>query len=148
MTWTAEQKRLANRAKGIAPVPIRSAEYWKEYRARWRATNRGVENARKYRNRALRSPSLRDNNHLRAPVKPRLSVYERSTNHELFDKAREIVGLRKSTLTELYDATYDDHISAVVLALIEGSDPVEAFNLSKKFFTYYGAHTVGIKEFA
>jgi hypothetical protein len=46
--------------------------------------------------------------------------------HQLFERAREIVGPRRSTLATLHDPLYDDLVSEATLALIEGRDPVDA----------------------
>lgn len=45
--------------------------------------------------------------------------------HELFEKAREIAGFR-SGYKHYKHPYYDDVISEIVLALLEGADPVEA----------------------
>ncbi len=46
--------------------------------------------------------------------------------HDLFTRAREIVGPRQSTLVTLHDPLYDDLVSEATLALIEGRDPSDA----------------------
>ena len=46
--------------------------------------------------------------------------------HELFERARRIVGPRRSTLVTLHDPLYDDILSEATLALLEGRDPREA----------------------
>lgn len=46
--------------------------------------------------------------------------------HELFDRAREIVGAPRSGLTVLLDPLYDDLLSVATLALLEGADAVAA----------------------
>jgi hypothetical protein len=53
--------------------------------------------------------------------------------HELFDRARAVVGPRRSSLTTLHDPLYDDLLSVATLALIEGRDPTDAVRA-------YGAH--------
>jgi hypothetical protein len=46
--------------------------------------------------------------------------------HDLFERARHIVGPRRTSLVALYDPLYDDLLSEATLALIEGRDPEEA----------------------
>lgn len=46
--------------------------------------------------------------------------------HALFDRARAIVGPRRTTLTTLVDPLYEDLLSVATLALLEGQDAVEA----------------------
>jgi hypothetical protein len=46
--------------------------------------------------------------------------------HRLFDRARAIVGPRRSSLVTLYDPLHDDLLSEATLALLEGRDPREA----------------------
>ena len=46
--------------------------------------------------------------------------------HDLFERAREVVGPRRSTLVTLHDPLYDDLVSEATLALIEGRDPADA----------------------
>ena len=44
----------------------------------------------------------------------------------LFERARKIVGPRRSTLVTLQNPLYDDLVSEATLALIEGRDPADA----------------------
>jgi len=46
--------------------------------------------------------------------------------HELFDRARRVVGPRRSTLVDLVDPLYDDLVAEATLALVEGRDPTDA----------------------
>ena len=46
--------------------------------------------------------------------------------HQLFDRARDIVGPRRTTYVALHDPLHDDLLSEATLALIEGRDPHEA----------------------
>jgi hypothetical protein len=46
--------------------------------------------------------------------------------HDLFERARRIVGPRRTSLVTLDDPLYDDLVSEATLALIEGRDPVVA----------------------
>jgi hypothetical protein len=46
--------------------------------------------------------------------------------HDLFDRARAIVGVPRSGLTILHDPLHEDLLSVAVVALVEGSDPSEA----------------------
>ena len=46
--------------------------------------------------------------------------------HTLFERAREIVGPRTTTLVNLEDPLYDDLVAEATLALIEGRDPADA----------------------
>jgi len=46
--------------------------------------------------------------------------------HDLFERARQIVGPRQTTLVALHDPLHDDLLSEATLALIEGRDPREA----------------------
>jgi hypothetical protein len=46
--------------------------------------------------------------------------------HKLFERARQIVGPRRTTLINLEDPLYDDLIAEATLALIEGRDPEDA----------------------
>ena len=43
--------------------------------------------------------------------------------HDLFERARQIVGPRRGTLVTLEDPLYDDLLSEATLALVEGRDP-------------------------
>ena len=52
--------------------------------------------------------------------------------HDLFERARRIVGPRRTTLVALYDPLYDDLLSEATLALLEGRDAEEAIR-------HYGA---------
>jgi hypothetical protein len=110
-----------------------SAEWWRDYRAR----NRERLN-RQQRERRAATPRVRGDRSAEyakrasraMPDMPALHV-----GHPLFDQAREIVGRRTGSLVTLYDTSYDDHIGAVVLALVEGVDPAEALSASRRFFT-------------
>lgn len=46
--------------------------------------------------------------------------------HELFDRARAIVGPARSGLTILLDPLHEDLLSVATLALLEGRDAIEA----------------------
>jgi hypothetical protein len=46
--------------------------------------------------------------------------------HALFERARAIVGPRRTSLITLYDPLYDDLVSVAVLALLEGKDAAAA----------------------
>jgi hypothetical protein len=46
--------------------------------------------------------------------------------HELFERARDVVGPRLTTLVQLHDPLYEDLVSEATLAMIEGRDPEDA----------------------
>jgi hypothetical protein len=57
------------------------------------------------------------------PTRAIPSVPGLHAGHDLFERARRIVGPRRTTLVTLHDPLYDDLISEATLALIEGRDP-------------------------
>lgn len=120
----------------------RTPEYWREYRREWARTHRATENARKNRNRALKGRQENTPRASRADTGPDVNI--RAVGHDLFDRAREIVGKRHGTLISLYDTSYDDHIGAVILALVAGEDPDKALKDSKQFFRGYGYRTTNL----
>jgi hypothetical protein len=46
--------------------------------------------------------------------------------HDLFERARRIVGPKQSTLATLHDPLHEDLLSEATLALLEGRDPADA----------------------
>jgi hypothetical protein len=46
--------------------------------------------------------------------------------HAIFERAREIVGPRRTTLVSLHDPLHDDLLSEATLAILEGRDPHDA----------------------
>jgi hypothetical protein len=83
-------------------------------RCRKAQQNRATEYANRNTKRASRA----------APPIPLLH-----SGHPLFDRARAIVGPRRTSLTTLYDPLYDDLIAVATLAILEGTDPKEAVRI-------------------
>jgi hypothetical protein len=61
--------------------------------------------------------------------------------HDLFERARQIVGPRQTTLVTLHDPLHDDLLSEATLALIEGRDPHEAIRSFRSREHAYGRIT-------
>ena len=61
--------------------------------------------------------------------------------HDLFDRARQIVGPRTTSLVTLHDPLHDDLLSEATLALIEGRDPHEAIRTFRSRERAYGRIT-------
>lgn len=78
--------------------------------ARRRVTGRGDRSA-EYARRASRA----------IPEIPELHL-----GHQLFDRARNVVGPRTTSFVTLFDPLYDDLVSEATLAIIEGRDPSDA----------------------
>jgi hypothetical protein len=74
---------------------------------------RGDRSAEYARRASQASPAI--------PDMPALHV-----GHDLFARARTVVGPRTTTLVSLVDPLYDDLVSEATLAMIEGRDPVDA----------------------
>lgn len=101
------------------------AAYFRAWRAahpEYRARQNRLRNERRRRHgRGDRSAEYAKRASRAIPSIPGLHL-----GHDLFDRARRIVGPRKSTLVSLHDPLYDDLVSEAALALIEGRDPSDA----------------------
>ena len=89
-----------------------------EYRAR---QNRLRNERRRSKGRGDRSAEYAARRSRAMPPMPGLHH-----GHTLFERAREIVGPRSTTLVNLADPLYDDLVAEATLALIEGRDPADA----------------------
>ena len=89
-----------------------------EYRAR---QNRLRNERRRRRGRGDRTAEYARRKSRALPPMPGLHH-----GHDLFERARRIVGPRRTTLVALYDPLYDDLLSEATLALLEGRDAEEA----------------------
>ena len=89
-----------------------------EYRAR---QNRLRNERRRSKGRGDRSAEYAARRSRALPPVPGLHH-----GHTLFERAREIVGPRSTTLVNLADPLYDDLVAEATLALIEGRDPKDA----------------------
>jgi hypothetical protein len=95
---------------------------WRATHPAYRARQNRLRNERRRRDgRGDRSREYARRCSRAIPPTPGLHV-----GHDLFERAREIVGPRRSTLVTLHDPLYDDLVSEATLALIEGRDPVDA----------------------
>lgn len=103
---------------------MRSADYWREYRRRWRAAHRVTENARKARNRAIPGWRLAHEPDHRPPVAAPEPFPSLHTGHPFFEQARAFV--RPGSMAVWHDPLPDDLMSEAVLALLEGRDPAGA----------------------
>ncbi len=102
-----------------------NAAYYRAWRAahpEYRARQNRLRNERRRRHgRGDRSAEYAHRaSRAMAPV-PGLHI-----GHTLFERARQIVGPRTTTLVSLHDPLYDDLVSEATLALIEGRDPRDA----------------------
>jgi hypothetical protein len=104
-----------------------------EYRAR---QNRLRAERRRLNGRGDRSAEYKARPSLALPPIPELHQ-----GHPFFDRARAIVGPRRSTLTVLADPLPDDLIAVAVLALVEGADPREAVRRFKAIERAWGRIT-------
>jgi hypothetical protein len=99
------------------------------YYRRWRAAhpeyrerqNRLQAERRRRNGRGDRSAEFARRRSRAIPPVPALHL-----GHDLFEKARRIVGPRRTSLVTLYDPLYDDLLSVATLALIEGRDAQDA----------------------
>ena len=100
-----------------------------EYRAR---QNRLRNERRRSKGRGDRSTEYAARRSRAMPPMPGLHH-----GHTLFERAREIVGPRSTTLVNLADPLYDDLVAEATLALIEGRDPnhaVRAYGARERAF--------------
>lgn len=111
-----------------------------EYRAR---QNRLRAERRRRQGRGDRSAEYARRRSRAIPPIPPLHV-----GHELFDRARRIIGPRLSALTTLHDPLYDDLLSEATLAMIEGRDPQEAVRAFAAQERAYGRITLPLFESA
>ena len=98
------------------------------YRA-WRAAHpeyRARQNRLRNERRRLKGRGDRAAEYVRRPSRAIPEVPGMHVGHELFEKARRIVGPRRGTLVTLQDPLYDDLLSEATLAILEGADPAEA----------------------
>jgi hypothetical protein len=102
-----------------------SAAYFRAWRAahpEYRARQNRLRNERRRRcGRGDRSAEFAVRRSRAMPPMPGLHL-----GHTLFERARQIVGPRTTTLVSLEDPLYDDLVSEATLALIEGRDPADA----------------------
>ena len=66
--------------------------------------------------------------------------------HDLFERARQIVGPRRTSLVALYDPLHDDLLSEATLALIEGRDPHQAIRSFRSRELAFGRITCPLFE--
>ena len=98
------------------------------YRA-WRAAHpdyRARQNRLRAERRRLNGRGDRSDEYARRASRSIPPIPPMHDGHHLFDRARDIVGPRRSTLVALHDPLHDDLLSEATLALIEGRDPHEA----------------------
>ncbi|HEY4189710.1 MAG TPA: hypothetical protein VGM28_04745 [Candidatus Limnocylindrales bacterium] len=104
---------------------MRDAAYFRAWRAahpEYRARQNRIRNERRRRHgRGDRSAEYATRPSRSIPQVPGLHL-----GHSLFERARQIVGPRRTSLVTLADPLYDDLVSEATLALIEGRDPSEA----------------------
>jgi hypothetical protein len=86
-----------------------------EYQAR---QNRLRNERRRRQGRGDRSTEYASRPKRAVPPVPGLHL-----GHDLFERARRVVGPRRTSLVTLADPLYDDLLSEATLALIEGRDP-------------------------
>ena len=102
-----------------------AAAYFRAWRAahpEYRARQNRLRNERRRRyGRGDRSTEYANRQSRAIPPIPGLHL-----GHDLFEKARRIVGPRRGTLVALEDPLYDDLLSEATLALVEGRDPHDA----------------------
>lgn len=102
-----------------------TAAYFRAWRAahpEYRARQNRLRNER--RHRAGRGDRAAEYAARRSRAMPPMPGLHRG--HTLFERARQIVGPRTTTLISLADPLYDDLVSEATLALIEGRDPTDA----------------------
>jgi hypothetical protein len=101
------------------------AAYFRAWRAahpEYRERQNRLRNERRRRDgRGDRSPEYAKRPSRAIPPMPGLHL-----GHTLFERARQVVGPRRSTLVNLEDPLYDDLVAEATLALIEGRDPTDA----------------------
>ncbi len=102
-----------------------SAAYYRAWRAahpEYRTRQNRLRNERRRRcGRGDRSAEYAGRPSRAIPPMPGLHL-----GHRLFERARQIVGPRRTTLVNLEDPLYDDLVAEATLALIEGRDPEDA----------------------
>ena len=92
---------------------------WRAAHPEYRERQNRLRNERRRRDgRGDRSAEYARRRSRAIPPMPGLHV-----GHDLFDRARDLVGPRRSSLVTLHDPLYDDLVSEATLALIEGRDP-------------------------
>ena len=95
---------------------------WRAAHPEYRVRQNQLRNERRSRNgRGDRSAEYARRRSRAVSPLPGLHV-----GHDLFERARQVVGPRRSTLVTFYDPLYDDLVSEATLALIEGRDPGDA----------------------
>ena len=106
---------------------------WHAAHPEYRARQNRLRNERRRRvGRGDRSAEYARRPSRALPQAPSLHV-----GHPLFERARQVVGPRTTTLESLVDPLYDDLVSEATLALIEGRDPkaaVRAYGARERAF--------------
>ena len=102
-----------------------TAAYFRAWRAahpEYRARQNRLRNERRRRlGRGDRSAEYAGRRSRALPPMPGLHL-----GHKLFERARQVVGPRRTTLVNLEDPLYDDLVAEATLALLEGRDPKDA----------------------
>jgi hypothetical protein len=123
------------------------AAYYRAWRAahpEYRARQNRLRAERRRRNgRGDRTAEYARRKSRAAPPMPPLHA-----GHDLFERARMLVGPRRSTLVALHDPLHDDLLSEATLALIEGRDPVEAIRAFRAREHAYGRMTCPLLPYA
>jgi hypothetical protein len=104
-----------------------------EYRAR---QNRLRAERRRQKGRGDRAAEYARRRSRALPPMPPLHA-----SHDLFERARMVVGPRRTMFAALHDPLHDDLLSEATLALIEGRDPVEAIRSFRAREHAYGRMT-------
>jgi hypothetical protein len=99
------------------------------YYRSWRAAHpeyRARQNRLRAERRRLNGRGDRSAEYARRRSRCIPSIPPMHDGHYLFERARDIVGPRRTSLVALHDPLHDDLLSEATLALIEGRDPHEA----------------------
>lgn len=125
---------------------VRTPDYWRAYRRRWRSTHRAAENARKARFRAIPGWRAAHEPERRQAVAPiPLPPLHDPAAHPLFAEAWRLIP-SVSPLTVFADPLPEDLRSEVVLALLEGRDPLAAATRYRRIERAWGYRTCVLAE--
>jgi hypothetical protein len=118
------------------------------YRA-WRAAHpeyRARQNQLRAERRRLHGREDRSREYARRRQRATPPIPPLHDGHDLFDRARQILGPRRTTLVFLHDTLYEDLMSEATLALIEGRDPRDAIRVFRSRERAFGRITCPLFE--
>ncbi len=115
---------------------------WRAAHPEYRERQNRLRNERRHRD----GRGDRSREYARRPTRAIPQLSSLHLGHDLFERAREVVGPRRSTLVTLQDPLCDDLVSEATLALIEGRDPEAAIRAYRARERAFGRVTCPLLE--